>query len=180
MPKVYNKRNRLQVKPLDAVLVDRTTQWGNLFRIGRDGTRAEVIAKFEALLHQSIYQNPDYLKPLRGKDLVCWCAPESCHADVLMRLANQEIRPFVIRSNQVSERGFRVVLCKGNILEDGSIWLTWTGNQILNLSTGQQERVQLCDQYASMNDLLAHLQTKNDVRCVYWRDTKEYQYINKR
>ena len=27
---------------------------------------------------------------LRGKDLVCWCAPQRCHADVLMKYANQQ------------------------------------------------------------------------------------------
>lgn len=25
---------------------------------------------------------------LRGRDLVCWCAPLSCHGDVLVELAN--------------------------------------------------------------------------------------------
>ena len=34
---VHRKR-----EPFD-VLIDRTTPWGNHFRIGRDGTRAEVI-----------------------------------------------------------------------------------------------------------------------------------------
>jgi hypothetical protein len=26
---------------------------------------------------------------LRGKNLVCWCAPERCHAEVLIELANR-------------------------------------------------------------------------------------------
>ncbi len=26
---------------------------------------------------------------LRGEDLVCWCAPLPCHADVLLELANE-------------------------------------------------------------------------------------------
>ena len=25
---------------------------------------------------------------LKGKDLVCWCAPQPCHADVLLEIAN--------------------------------------------------------------------------------------------
>jgi hypothetical protein len=25
---------------------------------------------------------------LRGLDLVCWCAPEACHGDVLLEIAN--------------------------------------------------------------------------------------------
>ena len=28
------------------------------------------------------------LPELRSKDLVCWCAPKPCHADVLLELAN--------------------------------------------------------------------------------------------
>jgi hypothetical protein len=34
------------------------------------------------------------LEPLRGRDLACWCAPEfSCHADVLLELANPASAP---------------------------------------------------------------------------------------
>jgi hypothetical protein len=28
------------------------------------------------------------LPEFRGKDLVCWCAPEECHGDVLLELVN--------------------------------------------------------------------------------------------
>ena len=30
------------------------------------------------------------LPELKGKDLVCWCAPAPCHADILVELANPE------------------------------------------------------------------------------------------
>ena len=53
---------------------------------GKDGTRAEVIEKFAAHLLNGPLS--DDLEELRGKDLVCWCAPLPCHADVLLRLAN--------------------------------------------------------------------------------------------
>lgn len=29
-------------------------------------------------------------KELKGKDLVCWCAPKLCHGDVLLEIANVE------------------------------------------------------------------------------------------
>lgn len=33
---------------------------------------------------------PDALAPLRGKDLACWCRiGEPCHADVLLKAANE-------------------------------------------------------------------------------------------
>jgi hypothetical protein len=54
----------------NAVYVGRPSIWGNPFVIGRDGTRAQVIAKYEAW----IAQQPDLkarLHELRGKNLVC-------------------------------------------------------------------------------------------------------------
>jgi hypothetical protein len=46
----------------------------------------EVIARYRAWL----CGQPELiaaLPELRGKDLICWCAPDSCHADVLLELA---------------------------------------------------------------------------------------------
>ena len=70
----------------DDVRIDRQTMWGNPFKIGRDGTREEVIAKYEVW----IKTQPELmaaLPELRGKRLGCWCAPVACHGDVLARLA---------------------------------------------------------------------------------------------
>ena len=56
-------------------------------RIGKDGTRDEVIKKYQTWLLQQLGLLAD-LPELRGKDLVCWCAPERCHGDILIELAN--------------------------------------------------------------------------------------------
>ena len=67
----------------------RRSKWANPFVIGRHGTRAEVIAKYR----EWIVQQPELmasLHELRGRDLVCWCAPNPCHGDVLLELANSE------------------------------------------------------------------------------------------
>lgn len=69
------------------IRIDRSTKWGNPFRIGRDGTREEVIAKYEAWI-QTQPALMAALPELRGKVLGCWCAPRACHGDVLSRLAN--------------------------------------------------------------------------------------------
>jgi predicted amidohydrolase len=71
----------------DRVYVGRPSKWGNPFVIGPDGTRDDVIAKYRGW----IVRQPALigaLHELRGKHLVCWCAPERCHADVLIELAN--------------------------------------------------------------------------------------------
>ncbi len=84
MPRVINRKT--EGVPPGAVVVDRSTRWGNPFKIGRDGTREEVIAKYrEHLMETGLYLDT---KELAGKDLVCWCAPQACHADVLLELAN--------------------------------------------------------------------------------------------
>lgn len=183
MPKVYNKRKSAPAEygnpPPDAVYVGRGTDWGNPFKIGEHGTREEVIEAFEAYALAMLKRKADWLDPLRGKDLVCWCAPEPCHADVLLRLANETGRPFQIRSNRISDFGFRVLLCEGTLQEDGSIYLTHTFNEVVNSKTGKRDRVDLCKRYETMDALLTALETQ-DVRCIYWQNTKEYQYINKR
>jgi hypothetical protein len=69
------------------VYVGRPSKWGNPFMIGKDGSRDEVIAKYEAWLHAQ----PELLAALpelRGKVLGCWCSPQHCHGDVLARLAD--------------------------------------------------------------------------------------------
>ena len=64
------------------------SKWRNPFVVGRDGSRAEVIEKYR----QWIIGQPELLAALpelRGKDLVCWCAPEACHGQILVELANR-------------------------------------------------------------------------------------------
>lgn len=88
--KVWNKRDRNC--PKDAVYVGRPSKWGNPFKVGRDGTRWEVIAKYREYMEETGEGEAlcASLDELKGKDLVCWCSPLPCHADVLLDLANRE------------------------------------------------------------------------------------------
>ena len=74
----------------NAVYVGRPSEWGNPFAIGRDGTRSEVIAKYEQWLASQPRLIARAKRELRGKDLICWCAPHSCHAEVLRRVASTD------------------------------------------------------------------------------------------
>ncbi len=74
----------------NTVLVDRRTKWSNRFRIGRDGTRGEVIARYRADLWGRIRSGEIALEELAEMDgmwLACWCDPLPCHGDVLARAA---------------------------------------------------------------------------------------------
>lgn len=70
------------------VYIGRPSRWGNPFQIGRDGSRAGVIAKYRGW----ILKHPTLLKALpelRGKRLGCFCHPLACHGDVLAELADK-------------------------------------------------------------------------------------------
>ena len=87
MPKVFNKRNEPITK--GAVYVGRPSKWGNPFKIGRDGNREGVIEAYRQYALRRLADEPNWLDSLRDKDLVCFCAPLPCHADILLELANK-------------------------------------------------------------------------------------------
>lgn len=66
--------------------------WCNPFK-GKNTTREENIAKFEKYIREKIEKENllDELKKIKGKTLGCWCHPENCHADVLVKLVNELI-----------------------------------------------------------------------------------------
>jgi hypothetical protein len=72
MCRVLNKRE--VGVPVGAVYIGRSSKWGNPFRIGPDGDRATVIAKHERWLADQ-HHLLRALDELRGRDLVCFCAP---------------------------------------------------------------------------------------------------------
>jgi len=70
------------------IYIGRPSKWGNPFTIGKDGTREEVIKKYEIWIRTQ----PNLLKDfheLKDKVLGCWCSPKSCHGDILARMINE-------------------------------------------------------------------------------------------
>jgi len=90
-PRVVN-RYRGPV-PQDAINIMRGTPFGNPFKMGRDGTRDEVCDKYEAWIMAD--EQADLLayarRKLKGRVLMCCCAPARCHGDTLLRLANEDL-----------------------------------------------------------------------------------------
>lgn len=72
-----------------AIYIGRGSCWGNPFRIGVDGDRTQVIARYETWLRDQ-HALLRKLDALRGRDLVCFCAPRPCHGDLLHWLANAD------------------------------------------------------------------------------------------
>jgi hypothetical protein len=51
-------------------------------------TREEAIDRYEAWIRRQAFLI-DQLKFLRGKVLACWCPPQPCHGDVLIKLIKE-------------------------------------------------------------------------------------------
>lgn len=85
--KVYHVEDA--AAPADAVFVGRPTKWGNPFTIGLH-TREEAVARHAQWLDGNRQLIADAKRELRGKSLVCYCAPKACHATALMRVANED------------------------------------------------------------------------------------------
>ena len=72
--------------PAGAVYIGRGSKWGNPFVIGRDGDRDAVCDKHKQHLWNQIQSGKVTvadLLALKGKDLVCFCAPHRCHGHTL-------------------------------------------------------------------------------------------------
>jgi hypothetical protein len=86
--------------PEGVVSVARPTKWGNPWKPGdtyrgtfkiADLRHAFVLYRAEAPMNLSLVAAAQ--RELRGKTLACWCPPhQSCHADVLLELANRPLR----------------------------------------------------------------------------------------
>ncbi len=106
--RIQRKRTKGWKMPKNTVYVGRPSKWGNPYRVGDLAYGTELGSGltsprsiYDALrMHAEMLANlrhndPDYFEhwiaPLRGKNLACWCKKgEPCHADILLKLANEE------------------------------------------------------------------------------------------
>jgi Domain of unknown function (DUF4326) len=89
------------INGLPAKCVTRGTQWGNPYKIGKEYndpfkggvfrvTRENCLELFEIYAKEMLATFPDWLEPLRGYNLACFCGSGSpCHRDVLLRLLEE-------------------------------------------------------------------------------------------
>ncbi len=89
-------------EPFD-VYIGRPSKWGNPYSHA-EGTLAEfkVATREDAVLMYEAHlrSDPELLRDLvelRGKVLGCWCAPKSCHGDIIIKLIKE------IHGDQVHE-----------------------------------------------------------------------------
>jgi hypothetical protein len=109
MPKrIQRKRTKGWKMPPNTVSVTRPGKWGNPYYPGSGRSRGFFdsdmrmcqhdvrdpqvqVRWFREYMGQKLGEGTlkEYIEPLRGKDLACWCPlDQPCHADVLLEIAN--------------------------------------------------------------------------------------------
>lgn len=69
-----------------------SSNFANPYKIGKDGTREEVILKYKKYIENKLENNKDLVSELlllKGKNLGCWCYPEICHGNILLELIDK-------------------------------------------------------------------------------------------
>ena len=99
MPGVINLKDRTRPDSSAYVYIGRgllagkerfvRSKWANPYSVKRYG-QAEALKRYE----RDVRDGPlwDELPELEGKTLACWCKPEACHGDVLLRLVEERKR----------------------------------------------------------------------------------------
>jgi len=108
--RIQRKRSKGWRMPPNTIYVGRPTKWGNPYIKGRsyddsdeDGGNFEVFDNISEKTAVRFYLEAiqgsfpclpfkldDVRRELAGKNLACWCPlDQPCHADVLLRLANE-------------------------------------------------------------------------------------------
>lgn len=79
------------------VYIGRPSQWGNPFSHKPSSiaevkvdSREEAIECFKNYLIATPWLVEAAKKELKGKILGCWCSPQSCHGEILAKIANSE------------------------------------------------------------------------------------------
>lgn len=105
--RVQRKRTKGFKLPPNTVCVDRTSKWGNPFKVASvyerlNSEKAKVeskylvgsveaaLAYYELLIKSRIANKELDINELKGKNLACFCPlNQPCHADILLKLANE-------------------------------------------------------------------------------------------
>lgn len=97
--RIQRKRTKGWKMPKNTVYVGRPSKWGNPFKVKMDEGNKPKNKMLPVLAALWTYKNhlgklmkagKIDITELKGKNLACWCKPgEPCHADILLKLANQ-------------------------------------------------------------------------------------------
>ena len=99
------RKDMVSTNPNGAVIVDRSSKYGNPYSVTinyhdvpgndleaqgrREAERGMATILFKTYVKERLKNDPEWLAPLKGKDLLCTCPKgQSCHGDILIYYAN--------------------------------------------------------------------------------------------
>ena len=80
---LYNKHHK--DAPEGAIYIGRGSPYGNPFVIGTHGTRDQVCDKYQKMFDANYMLQSKVKAHLKGKHLVCFCAPARCHGETFLK-----------------------------------------------------------------------------------------------
>jgi hypothetical protein len=93
-----DNENNIYIGRKGVVFIDKnrfpknSSNFANPYKIGKDGTREEVLFKYKNYILNKLENNKDLVSELlllKGKNLGCWCYPEICHGNILLELIDK-------------------------------------------------------------------------------------------
>jgi hypothetical protein len=67
----------------------KASTWANPFKVTTEG-RDKCLELYETWVRDKIKkEGTEELKKLKNKVLGCWCKPEKCHGDILIKILNE-------------------------------------------------------------------------------------------
>lgn len=98
-----NDKDHVYIGRIGVVFIDgqryppQDSIWANPFKINSQNDRYDVLKKYkEYIIDKLESRQISYrqLLKLRGKVLGCWCKPEPCHGDILIKLLKDYYIPY--------------------------------------------------------------------------------------
>ena len=98
-----NDSNNVYIGRRGVLIIDKqrfpqtSSNFANPYKIGKDGTREEVLTKYKEYITKKLENNNTLLNELlslKGKTLGCWCCPELCHGNILLDLIDKLINTY--------------------------------------------------------------------------------------
>ena len=69
-----------------------SSKWCNPFKASKGYNLEQSLEKYENHIRDKIKNEPNKynIEELIGKNLGCWCKPNSCHGDILLKIINEK------------------------------------------------------------------------------------------
>lgn len=70
----------------------KNSKWANPYKVGKNLSREEALEKYEIYIREKIETgeiSKEEILELSGKNLGCWCKPDGCHGDILVKLIKE-------------------------------------------------------------------------------------------